>query len=293
MSHGNPSSMVSPMVSPMISPMISPLDPNLVPTPHNHRRLIIIGDIHGMLTALDALLRHVAYDPHTDHIVAVGDVVYRGPDSPGVVDRLMALNASAVRGNHEDQVLLAWSAARHQYRQQHGPDASLTPCPSVELDSRKSAHLDLARSLGPHRLDWLARLPLILDARPLPIYIVHAGLVPGVALDKQDPEAVNTMRSLVYSDSHPPVAHPLHHHSAEPWSLAWNRWQHQLPQSQRRTVVYGHDAKRGFSQGTYTFGLDSGCVRGHPLTAMIVRATDHGAFTHTIASVPCPLPPNA
>lgn len=41
------------------------------------------------------------------------------------------------------------------------------------------------------------------------------------------------------------------------------------------TVVYGHDAKSGLSLKEYTKGLDSGCVKGGKLTALVVSDGGH------------------
>ena len=53
------------------------------------RRTIAIGDIHGCSRALDALIAAVGPTP-ADEIVTLGDYVDRGPDTPGVLDRLIA-----------------------------------------------------------------------------------------------------------------------------------------------------------------------------------------------------------
>lgn len=75
----------------------------------------IIGDVHGELDALQALLRHLGYDEHGNHpqgrhLVFVGDLVDRGLDCPGVIRTVQHLvcagNAFAVLGNHELNVLL-------------------------------------------------------------------------------------------------------------------------------------------------------------------------------------------
>ena len=71
-------------------------------------RTIAIGDIHGCSQALDALLR--AIEPTAqDTIVALGDYVDRGPDSRGVVERLLALakecRLAPLMGNHEIMLL--------------------------------------------------------------------------------------------------------------------------------------------------------------------------------------------
>ena len=53
-------------------------------------RTLAIGDIHGCLRALDLLLEQVDLQPG-DLVVTLGDYIGRGPDSKGVLDRLIAL----------------------------------------------------------------------------------------------------------------------------------------------------------------------------------------------------------
>ena len=73
-------------------------------------RLLAIGDIHGCSRAFDALLDAVAPQPD-DQIITLGDYVDRGPDSRGVLDRLVALHDTgrliALRGNHDIMLLEA------------------------------------------------------------------------------------------------------------------------------------------------------------------------------------------
>jgi serine/threonine protein phosphatase 1 len=67
-------------------------------------RILAIGDVHGCLTALDTLLEMVA-PTEEDKLITLGDYVDRGPDSRGVLDRLIPLHAAgrlvALRGNHD------------------------------------------------------------------------------------------------------------------------------------------------------------------------------------------------
>ncbi|MER6096658.1 polynucleotide kinase-phosphatase [Streptomyces sp. NPDC001728] len=72
----------------------------------------IIGDIHGCRSELDTLLAKLGYvdghHPEGRTAVFVGDLVDRGPDSPGVLRRVMAMVASGdalcVPGNHENKL---------------------------------------------------------------------------------------------------------------------------------------------------------------------------------------------
>jgi calcineurin-like phosphoesterase family protein len=81
-------------------------------------RTIAIGDIHGCSRALETLLAAIGPRPE-DAIVTLGDYVNRGPDSRGVIDRLIALEGQCtlvpILGNHDQmflQILLDARAAR-------------------------------------------------------------------------------------------------------------------------------------------------------------------------------------
>lgn len=65
-------------------------------------RTLVIGDVHGCLASLDALLVLVSVRPE-DRIIAVGDLIHRGPDSAGVVRRMRELRAELALGSHERQ----------------------------------------------------------------------------------------------------------------------------------------------------------------------------------------------
>ncbi|MFC9813266.1 polynucleotide kinase-phosphatase [Streptomyces virginiae] len=72
----------------------------------------IVGDIHGCSSELETLLAKLGYEdgvhPEGRTAVFVGDLVDRGPDSPGVLRRVMGMvtsgNALCVPGNHENKL---------------------------------------------------------------------------------------------------------------------------------------------------------------------------------------------
>lgn len=77
-------------------------------------KLDIVGDIHGEIDALKALLSHLGYNLKGEHnedrrLVFVGDLCDRGPDSPGVIrlvkEMVEAGRAHMVLGNHELNLL--------------------------------------------------------------------------------------------------------------------------------------------------------------------------------------------
>ena len=82
--------------------------------------LYAIGDVHGCRRTLDSLLEHLAADAggsltSDDTLVFVGDYVDRGPDSAGVLDRMIELERASddgtgaacvfIRGNHDQMML--------------------------------------------------------------------------------------------------------------------------------------------------------------------------------------------
>jgi serine/threonine protein phosphatase 1 len=79
-------------------------------------RTLVIGDIHGKLSLLNQLLEEIAYTAGTDRLIFIGDLVDRGEDSRGVVQRVMDLQQASpdlvvcLRGNHEAMMIDALSS---------------------------------------------------------------------------------------------------------------------------------------------------------------------------------------
>lgn len=309
-----------------ITTFISELPPDLIP--HTSEkcsasgRLVIVGDVHGMRKSLEALLDKVGFDKRKgDHLILSGDLVNKGPDSPGVIDLAIKLGASAVRGNHENAVLnaakeinvtrgsLPYSGGSNDSpdiyvnpqanlpenidRGLEIPEQGASATTDVSIKNGAVTTRNTALMLSTRHLDWLAALPLILRAK-IPqnltssfgdsLVIVHAGLVPRIPLEEQDPYAIMHMRSLVRAVDNEDEYVPAEASGEEGWSAEWDRWQDEL--SSKTTVIFGHDAKRRLQLGRYTIGLDSACLYGHRLSAVVIAAFD-GKLKHHIVQVEC------
>ncbi|KAK7738979.1 hypothetical protein SLS53_005875 [Cytospora paraplurivora] len=174
----------------------------------NTRRLVIVGDVHGQKAALEHLLEKINFDQSADHLVLAGDMTNKGPDSAGVIDLAMSLGASAVRGNHDDRVLLARAALdraaeeeeEDQARAKEGaggggggvdletkvyeqgqegagegeggdPRAAREEYLAREaeiLERGDRKEVRTARTLSPAQVEWLAGLPIILNVGRIP-----------------------------------------------------------------------------------------------------------------------------
>lgn len=78
----------------------------------NQSRVYVVGDVHGCLEELNALLQMMRLKPE-DHVIFAGDLVDKGPDSAGVVRRIRELSKEVkvdiVEGNHES-MHIRWMA---------------------------------------------------------------------------------------------------------------------------------------------------------------------------------------
>jgi predicted phosphodiesterase/translation initiation factor 1 (eIF-1/SUI1) len=266
--------------------LVKTLDPSLLPRSSKDKtevgsgkkRLLFVGDIHGCKKELEALLKKAKFNPVHDHLVAAGDVVTKGPDSPGVVDLLRKYGASCVRGNHDDEIL----AIAHRLRSKEAESSD----DAVEAGRLDAVH-KLAKSLGDKHLEYLQSCPIILRIGELKAFsgeavVVHAGLVPGQSLESQDPFAAMNMRIIDTSTNIPSENHNAK--GSTDWYKLWNKnprlspTYDQLARSEtesRRsakpvTVIYGHNARKGLQLHKHTKGLDTACARGGKLTALVV-----------------------
>ena len=200
-------------------------------------RTIILGDLHGCLDELRALLDHVGFAAG-DQLVSVGDTVVRGPHPAETLDLLMTLGARAVRGNHEDR-LLRWRASRK----------SAAP---MTIGAMTKA---TAKRLRKRHWQWLRALPLWIDLPEHGVRVVHAGLVPGLPINRQLP------RTLLYMRCIGEHGEPIESRDRVPWGERYTGPPH---------VVFGHNALPNPQIHRWATGIDTGAVYGGRLTAMVL-----------------------
>ncbi|PWW07660.1 metallophosphoesterase [Mangrovibacter plantisponsor] len=79
----------------------------------NWRHIYLVGDLHGCLAQFAGQLRKVRFDPWQDLVISVGDLIDRGPDSPGCLALIGKPWFRAVQGNHEVMALNSLQNTRH------------------------------------------------------------------------------------------------------------------------------------------------------------------------------------
>ncbi|MEV8307338.1 polynucleotide kinase-phosphatase [Streptomyces flavidovirens] len=208
----------------------------------------IIGDIHGCRSELETLLGKLGYvdgsHPEGRTAVFVGDLVDRGPDSPGVLRRVMGMVASGdalcVPGNHENKLGRCLKGRNVQHT--HGLAETIEQL-EKEDDTFKEQVREFIDGLVSH---------YVLDGGNL--VVCHAGLP-----EKYHGRTSGRVRShALYGDTTGETDEfglPVRY----PWAEDYRG---------RAAVVYGHTPVPNTSWINNTICLDTGAVFGGKMTAL-------------------------
>jgi serine/threonine protein phosphatase 1 len=221
------------------------------------QRVYAVGDVHGRLDLLDALLDAIAADdarsaPAETTIVLLGDLVDRGQDSAGVIARARALkergDTRILGGNHEEMFLRSFEdlkTFRHFIR--HGGRETVL---SYGIDERvfAEANLEEAQQLMRDAVpqDDIDFLESFEDMVTIGDYLfVHAGIDPRVPLAEQNKRDLRWIREPFLSHSAP----------------------HEL------VVVHGHTITDEPEDCGNRIGIDTGAFMSGRLTALRLEGT--------------------
>ena len=226
--------------------------------PRSHRlpegqRVYAIGDIHGRRDCLDRLLVAIDDDqkvrPAADStIVFLGDLVDRGDDSSGVIQRVMQVSRACptvlLMGNHEEILIRAWEGEQQAAGLLHrvgGREtlmsygvtaAEYDLCDIEELtaliaEKIPASHIAFLRTFGDH---WACGDYLF----------VHAGVRPGVPIDEQRPNDLRWIRREFLDD----------------------------PRDHGLMIVHGHSITEAVDERSNRIGIDTGAFASGKLTAL-------------------------
>jgi hypothetical protein len=225
---------------------------------HRH---IVIGDVHGCLPHLRALLAKLSYEAPTDRLVFLGDIIDQGPMSVETLRFVKALTihdgAVCLLGNHERECLMRLGLLEPQPLPWDGGRPIFKDNP------------DIADSLSPSDLAWLLTLPYY---HRFPGHVaVHAGVCPMAHdccwNDPYDEGHAAIFTAIRYVDeSGRPVA------SNE--SVSPRLWA-ELYDGRFGRVIFGHHPYAGEEAARifpHACGIDTGCWFTGRLTAMVVVA---------------------
>jgi serine/threonine protein phosphatase 1 len=202
-------------------------------------RTYALSDIHGCLDKLAALVARCRHDGgDAAKFVFLGDYIDRGPDSRGVLEFVIGLQARTpsqiicLCGNHEDLALNAIDDASQidQWLVHNGGDKALASYGVASPSEVPADHVAWLRGLKTHHDDGRR-------------FFVHAGIDPARPLDRQHRHDLLWMREPFLSD----------------------------PRNYGRFIVHGHTPLRGGQPDLRVnrVNIDTAAVLGGPLTAAV------------------------
>ena len=218
----------------------------------------VIGDVHGCRTELEELLGTLGYDLRRDdqgrpvdaehpagrRAVFVGDLVDRGPDSPGVLRLVMGMvaagHALCVPGNHEDKLVRALRGRNVQVT--HGLERTLAQLEAEDDRFRREVEQFCSGLVSHYVLDGGA------------LVVAHAGLKESL----QGRSSARVRAFALYGETTGETDQfglPVRY----PWATDYRG---------RATVLYGHTPVPTPEWVNDTLCLDTGCVFGGRLTAL-------------------------
>jgi serine/threonine protein phosphatase 1 len=221
-------------------------------------RWYAIGDIHGRLDLFEAMIAAIERDDEQGglaetSVVLLGDLVDRGPHSAGVVARARCWQSQRtvhlLAGNHEEMFLGALEdrgVLRHFLRH-GGRETALSY--GIARDQFNSATLEelqdlLARTVPREDLRFLGSAKDYLIAGDY--LFVHAGIVPEVPVEDQQPHHLRWIRDPFLDHDEP------HTHF----------------------VVHGHTITEAIDTRSNRIGIDTGAYRSGCLTALVLEGTE-------------------
>lgn len=233
----------------------SPPPPPKLPAVPGGARYYAIGDIHGRLDLYEAMIAAIDAEivaaPTLDHrIIVLGDLVDRGPDSAGVVERTriwqQARNVRVLAGNHEEMFLAAFEkpeALRHFLK--HGGRETMM---SYGLSSRQLSELTLEdiferlpQVVSNETRDYIAAFETMIRAGDY--VFVHAGIDPSRPLGEQKRSDLLWIRERFLSHEGP----------------------------LEKVVVHGHTIFDHVMDCGNRIGIDTGAFRSGVLTALVLE----------------------
>jgi serine/threonine protein phosphatase 1 len=229
------------------------------------QRAYAIGDIHGCLDLLDDLLKQIGADDAArgdaqTQLVFLGDLVDRGPDSAGVVERLIDLaeqrgHARFIIGNHEEIFLRALAGDLEALRLfvRIGGRETILSYGVSERDYERTDYeelLELVRAHVPQRhIDFMEAFE---DRVEIGDYVfVHAGLRPGVPIEEQRRADMRWIRSSFLDTD---------------WEFG-------------KLVVHGHSISDAVVERPNRLGIDTGAFATGRLTALGLEGADRWTLT--------------
>jgi serine/threonine protein phosphatase 1 len=216
--------------------------------PQPEGRVFAIGDVHGCCKELELLLDELVSQwkvTNRDRVIFLGDFVDRGPDSCGVINRVIEFckdfpNTICLRGNHEDMLIDFLGQPGGTMGEMFLPNGGVQTLESYGI-SDELPPAEIARLFPPSHLEFLLNLKIVVETDTH--IFVHAGLNPKLPMDYQLMEDVLWIRGEFLYEPH----------------------------TFGKVIVFGHTPfHEVVDDRPHKIGIDTGLVFGNKLTCLNV-----------------------
>lgn len=251
--------------------------PTVADAPRAPRRIYAIGDIHGHAMQLDAMRAAIlvdiaAHPAERPLVICLGDLIDRGPDSAGVIERLSATDAPfgpdvdfrCLRGNHDHwlalflddpQVLQTWCRkGGEQTLASYGVALDKIRGAAADPSGADALRLELCALLPPRHRRFMLSLPFF--AAEGDYFFAHAGVDPERPLDAQLAEDLMWIRDRFLSSR----------------------------RDFGKVVVHGHTVRRAVESLPNRINVDTGVYVNGVLSCVILEDGDRHLLQITAAA---------
>ena len=201
---------------------------------------VIYGDIHGCLEELEEIRKLI---PKNSFEISVGDILDKGPYPVEALRYAKKNKIFTVMGNHEyKHIRKYWGR-------------------NVKLDEdQQKVYLKLKKK----DFEFIEGMPFFLKLNHLTI--LHAGITNWIKLNKPQLNLMTLLMFLRDVDENGKFL-PLNHNNpnAKYWADIYN--------GHEGFVIYGHNPFREIKKNKFSTGIDTGCVYGNKLTALVIKDT--------------------
>ena len=227
-------------------------------------RTIIYGDLHGCFEEFKAL-RHELHITDEDREILVGDLMDRGPYSNDLVKYAREEKFDLVMGNHEYKYV--------RYKKHEQAVLETGRANPMRLTEEKRA---IYKQFSDKDFAYLESAPFFIKIDNLTI--LHAGITNKIDLEtatKKELEAVLRIRTLDENQNTLSLG-------KKTWNTRhWSEWY----DGNQGIIVYGHEAFDKVKLDRYSIGIDTGCVYGNKLTALVISDTLDPMFNYDIVHI--------
>ncbi len=216
--------------------------------------LIIYGDIHGCYKELISLRKKIKPNK-SDIEVCVGDIITKGKNSLKLLKYMQEYNIQSVLGNHEDKLV---RYLEHEKSNKKNP---------ILLDEDEN---NIIKNLDKKDIAFLKSLPLFLQYEN--ITILHGGIQNHHNLKNLTKKEKSKILRMRYLDSEHNF---ISYGKEDKDSIFWA----ELYDGNQGFIVYGHQWFKEVKKNNYALGIDTGCVYGNKLSAVVFEKMNQDNFT--------------